>query len=269
MCLEGALLLSPLPFSSEFGKIPGIVSLGPYVIPFVGTFLEGVLCWRLAVRRSLCRWPYFSIFVFYTFFRDVALFQVSRYEPRWFPAFYWRGETLSLFLRFLVIWEFFRGLFPARSTLHDLAWKVLLAVGVVMLPVVFLLFWGQMSQAHTPYVHFSPLFEQYLSLMQVLLLLAPAAVARYYELPLGRYMWGLGFGFGAYLAVCSIDFAGLQVSAGFFPYWHLLSPITFICMILMWLWAFWNAAPAVPGSESVASGKQKPANASADSDSRC
>lgn len=224
--------------------------LGPYVIPFVGTFLEGLLCWRLAARRSWGSWPYFSIFVFYTFLRDIALFQVSRYEPRWFPAFYWRGETLSLFLRFLVIWEFFRGLFPVRSTLHDLAWKTLLTLEILALPVVFLLFWIQMSHAHTVYAHFSPLFEQYISLMQVSLLLAPAAVARYYGVALGRNMWGLGFGFGIYLAVCSIDFAGLQVSRKFLPYWHLLSPITFICMILVWLWAFWHpvALPLCSGS---------------------
>lgn len=244
--------------------------LSPYVIPCAGTFLEGVLCWRLVRRRLWSRWPYFSVFIFYTFFRDLALFQVNRYEPRWFPSFYWQGETLSVFFRFLVIWEFFRGLFPTSSALYEIAWKALLIVELVILPALLLLSWRQMSLHHAAYAHLSPAFEQYLSLAQVLLLLAPAAVARYYLVPLGRNMWGLGVGFGVYLCVCSVNFAGLQISRSFLPYWQLLSPVTFICMILIWLWAFWDYVPVpVPDQPSNGLRKQKLTSNLADSDPHC
>jgi hypothetical protein len=220
-----------------------------YIIPSVGTFLEAVLCWRFASRRLWIHWPYFAVFVFFTFLRDVSLFPVSRYEPRWFAGFYWRGETISLFLRFLVVWEFFRGLFPERSSLHELAWKVLMSAELVILPALLLLSWSQTSSTHLVYAHLSPAFEQYLSLAQVLLLLGPAALARYYGVSLGRNVWGMGLGFGIYLSVCSMNFAGLQISHNFAPYWRLLSPLTFMGMIVLWLWALWDYEPTPNSAE--------------------
>jgi len=241
-----------------------------YVLPVSAVVLESLVVLRLGARSMVVRYPYLTFFVSYTLARDLFMFPIHFYWPNWFATVYWQGETLSLFLRFLVIWEFFRGLFPARSNLHELAWKALLIVELVILPALLLLSWRQMSLHHAAYAHLSPAFEQYLSLAQVLLLLAPAVVARYYRVPLGRNMWGLGMGFGVYLCVCSVNFAGLQVSRSFLPYWQLLSPVTFICMILVWLWAFWDYMPSpVPDQPSNGCAKQKVTTNSADSDPHC
>jgi len=47
-----------------------------------------------------------------------------------------------------------------------------------------------------------------------------------------------------YLLVRSVNVASLQVFRGFVPYWRLLTPMTFIGMIVVWLWAFWEYAPS-------------------------
>jgi len=213
-----------------------------YAFPCVGVFFESLLFWRL--WKMVSRYPYLFAFVLYSLVRDVILFPISWYRPNWFAEVYWRTEMISLFSRFFVNWEFFRGTFPQRSALHEIAWKALLAVELGVLPGILLLSWGQASSLHHLYRYLSPVFEQYLSLAQALLLLAPAAVARYYRVAMGRNMRGLGLGFGIYLSVCSINFAGLQVLHGFVPYGRLLSPAAFIGMNAIWMWAFWDYRPS-------------------------
>jgi hypothetical protein len=215
-----------------------------YVFPCSAILLESLLLWRLSKYGLASRYPYLTVFVLYKFLGDAILFPINHYKPDWFAVVYWRLEAITLALQFLVNWEFFRAVFPQRSTLHDIAWKMLLTVELGALPAILFLSWGQASSIHTLYLHLSPVLVQYFCLAQAILLLTPATVASYYRVPLGRNLRGLCLGFGIYLLVRSANFAGLQVFRGFFPYWRLLTPMTFIGMVAVWLWAFWKSAPS-------------------------
>ena len=214
-----------------------------YTLPGLGVALEGALLWRLKKLR-LGRYPYLGGFVFYDFVRCFILFTVTYFRWESYRLTYWSTEIVSLFLRFLVIWEVARSLFSRSPVVKRVAWRMLFAIELVLLPTILALGWSQASLVHYVYKIISPLFEQYLSLGQALLLLALAAVTRYYGIPFGRNLRGLTFGFGMYLSLCAINFASLQVFRGFFPYWQLLSPMTFIAMIAVWLWAFWEYSPS-------------------------
>jgi hypothetical protein len=211
-----------------------------YILPCLGLLLEGLLAWRLSKRRLASCYPYLAAFVVYSLIREFALFPISLYRPHQFAEVYWRAETISLFFRFFVIWEFFRGAFPRDSILHDIALKSLMTVEVVVLPFILLLTWHQAPASQHYHPPLSPIFEQYLSLAQAFLLLVPAGIAWYYGAPLGRNMRGLGLGFGIYLPVCSINFGALQVFRAFFPYGRFLAPTAYVGMIAVWLWAFWD-----------------------------
>lgn len=215
-----------------------------YIFPCFAILLEGLLLWRFLRYRLFIRYPHLTVFVVFDLLSNVVLFFIHRFRSEWFGEAYWRIASVSLFLRFLVNWEFFRGVFPRRSTLHDIAWKMLLIVELFTLPLVVLVGWQQASSLPYLYLHFSPAVEQYFCLAQAILLLTPAFVAWYYGVSLGRNLLGLCFGFGGYLFVRSVDFASLQVFRGFAPYWRLLTPSTFIAMIAVWLWAFWEYAPS-------------------------
>ena len=215
-----------------------------YLFPCSAILLEGLLLWRLSKHGLASRYPHLTVFVLYRFLGDAILFPINRYRPDWFAVAYWRLEAITLSLQFLVNWEFFRGAFPRRSTLHDIAWKMLLTVELGAVPAIVVLSWRQASSMHFLYLHFSPVVEQYFCLAQAILLLTPATVAWYYRVPLGRNLRGLCLGFGIYLLVRSVNFASLQVFRGFAPYWRLLTPMTFIAMIAVWLWAFWEYAPS-------------------------
>jgi hypothetical protein len=211
-----------------------------YALPCSGTLLEALVLWRLSKQRLWYRYPYLTAFVFYTFLRDVVLFPINRYRPDEFAEVYWRTETVSLFFRFFLNWEFLRGTFPRDSSLQDIAWKALLTVEVAVLPAVLLLSWSQASSSPYHYLYLSPVFAQYLCLAQAFLLLAPATVAWYYGWPLGQNMRGLGLGFGVFLSVSAINFGALQFFSRFYPYARFLSPVASIGMIAVWLWAFWD-----------------------------
>ena len=215
-----------------------------YIFPCSAILLESLLLWRLSKHGLASRYPHLTVFVLYRLLGDAILFPINRYKPDWFPVAYWRLETITLTLQFLVNWEFFRGVFPRRSTLHEIAWKMLLTVELAALPAIVWLSWNQTSSAPYSYLYFSPAIEQYFCLAQAVLLLTPASVAMYYRVSLGRNLRGLCLGFGIYLLVRSLNFASLQAFRGFAPYWRLLTPTTFIMMIAAWLWAFWDYAPA-------------------------
>lgn len=214
-----------------------------YIFPCSAILLEGLLLWRLSKHGLASRYPHLTVFAIYSLFSDLILWPINSYKPDWFPVAYWRLETISLSLQFLINWEFFRGAFPRRSTLHHIAWKILLAVELCILPAIVVLSWMQASSIHYVYLHLSPVVEQYACLAQAVLLLTPATVVWYYRIPLGRNLRGLCLGFGVYVLVRSVNFASLQVFGGFAPYWRLLTPTTFIGMIAVWLWAFWAPSP--------------------------
>jgi hypothetical protein len=216
-----------------------------YTLPLVGVFCEGVLLWVLLKDRLFSRYPYFTGCVLYDFIRCFILFAVTRFWWQSYSLIYWNTEIISLFLRFLIIWEVVRSLFPRNSILRRLAWKLLVSAELALLPLILMLSFSQSSSIHYFDTYLSPALEQYLSLAQAILLLVPAAAAHYYGISLGRNMRGLIFGFGAYLSVCAANFAGLQAWRWFSPVWRLLSPATYIGMIGIWLWAFRDYAPAI------------------------
>lgn len=213
-----------------------------YIFPCTAILLEALLLWRFARYRLWNHYPHLTLFIVFDLLSNMVLFPV-RHQPEWFAEAYWRIASISLFLRFLVDWEFFRGVFPRRSALRHIAWKTLLAAEVIGVPAFLALSWSQAFSLYLVYRHLAIVIDQYFCLTQAILLLIPASVALYYRVPLGRNLRGLCVGFGIFVLVRSVDFASLQAFHGFTPYWRLLTPATFIAMIAIWLWAFWDYAP--------------------------
>src|SRR5947208_8174480 len=121
------------------------MSLFLYALPCSAVVLEGLLLWRLSRDRVWTRYPHLTVFVVFDFLCNAILFPIHRYRPDWFAELYWRIASISLFLRFLVNWEFFRVVFAGRSTLHVIACKLLLTVVLCVLPALVVVRWMQAS----------------------------------------------------------------------------------------------------------------------------
>lgn len=212
-------------------------------VPTIATCLEGLLVWRLSKHRLWLRYPYLSIVALYSFARDVAMAPIYLRASSMYATFFWDTAFVYLLLQFSLNWEFLRGVFPRRSPMHHIAWNATVLVALCAAPGILFLSWGQVSSLPARYIYLSPVFTQYMNLFQVVLLLAPLAVARYYGVALGRNMRGLAVGFGMYACVAVMNFATVQAFRSFAPYWTWVSPLTFIAMIVIWLRAFWTYAP--------------------------
>lgn len=224
-----------------------------YLLPRVGVVLEAVLLFCLLKNPLRSKYPYVLIFVAFSLVRDIALFPIVWYRPALFARAYWQAETVASFLAFGIDWEFFRHLYPRGTALHDLGKKAMI-IACVGLPMLILLAYGQARSFHHDYTVVSPIFVQYMSLAQALLLAAPAAVARYYAVPTDRTLRALGLGFTLYVSTRCINVATLQALPRFFRVWQVLSPLTFLGMIAIWLWAFigYGAVPEVARDSDLA-----------------
>lgn len=214
-----------------------------YALPAVGISLQGLLIWRLWRCRLIELYPYFTAVVIYDTCNSLLLLALILFWRNAYGWAYWTTEVIAVFLRFLVIWEAVRTLFPRESTLRYVAWKFLVAVELLVLPAILALWWRQSLLLHFPHRFVPPIFEQYVSLIQALLLLTVAMVARYYGVPLGKNMRGLIIGFGLYLTLCALNFASFQIISGFLPFWQLLSSWNYVGLTALWLWAFWQGDP--------------------------
>jgi hypothetical protein len=219
------------------------VQLPLYILPIASVSLEVLLIWRLWRCRLLGVYPYFGAFVIYDLGRSAVLFPLSLLWSNVYAWTYWTTEVISVFLRLFVVWEAIRTVFLPGSNLRRLAWKFLLAVGSLILPAIAALWWRQSLLVHFPNRFVPPIFEQYFSLIQAILLLIVAVLGRYYGISLGRNMRGLIFGFGLYLTLCALNFASFQFIRGFLPYWQFVSPVSYVGLIAFWLWSFWQRDP--------------------------
>ncbi|MGH9717990.1 MAG: hypothetical protein ACRD4R_14865 [Candidatus Acidiferrales bacterium] len=220
------------------------MTLSFFTLSAAGPSLEALLAWRLLKCRAIQRYPYFSAYIFWDATSNLVLLAAAGLHHERFGYLYWVAEVMSIFTGFLIIWEVARGLFPVGSALRRVAQSVLLGIGAFVLPAIWALGWSQANLIHFSYRYVPPVFVQYLCLAQAVLLLALAAVALYYGLPLGRNLRGLVLGFGFYLSLSAVNFASLQIVHGFLPYWQLLSPALYIALLIFWIWAFWEYSPS-------------------------
>ena len=211
-----------------------------YVIFLSSILLEICLFWRL-LRASLWRhYPYFSCYVLYTLLADdLFLFVVMKLAPGLFRLVYWQAETLSAALRFLVILEIFRHMFPRSSAIRTMAlrWASSAGSGLALLS----LFWALRAYRATPSPYYA--MERGLGFLQAALTLAVLLLGRYYQVQMGRNVRGMALGLGGYVSLSVIHFALIDLCHWFLPYWRVLVPLSFTAMLAVWIWALFDYAP--------------------------
>jgi hypothetical protein len=88
---------------------------------------------------------------------------------------------------------------------------------------------------------------------QAILILIVLIVARYYQVQLGRNVWGMAVAFGMYSSLSTANSAFVDLFHSFFPYWALVGPLSLVVMLGMWTWAVWAfyPNPAVAGAREI------------------
>jgi hypothetical protein len=212
-----------------------------YLIFLAGAALEILLLCRLARANLWREYSCFSLYVLYATGQSVAVFSLLRFAPDAYATWYWRSGAVHLCLRFLLIWEIFRHIFPKASPLRQIVSREFTVIGLGMTTVLAGIFWGVQTygKSHSAYLAMDRSF----GLIQAVLTLAILIVARYYQVQLGRNIWGIAVAFGMYSSLSTVNSACTDLFYSYFPYSRILGPVGFVAMLTMWIWAVWVYAP--------------------------
>jgi hypothetical protein len=215
-------------------------------IVLLGTSFEVCLVWRLLRNGLTPRYPYFSAYLFCVILRTLALYAVQWYgieniPPDVYKSYYWNTESIGVALRCLVVWELFRHTFPRGSALNRTVSKGLGLIALGLLIFAVATFWSYQAYATFHSVH--PALDRSFGFAQSVLILGILLTARYYDIQLGRNLWGIAVGFGAWISISTVNNAMIDLTHSFLPYWQFVRPLSFVAMVAVWTWAVWEAAP--------------------------
>ncbi len=197
--------------------------------------LEVLILWRGLRSRLWQAYPFFYVYLSLVFIRSVAVFGLAEVRFSAFPIVYWISESVIVILRFFVIWEVFRKIFSSALAVRRVVGQLFTILLAGLVAALFL-------ASESPGLFF-PDLERKAGFVQAALLMAIFLLARYYAVPLGRNIWGMALGLGMYVSVAIVNFASLELVKSFFPYWRLISPLSFIGMLAVWVWALWFYGP--------------------------
>jgi len=223
------------------------VPLSSYCVYSAGLVLETLLVFRLCTTGLWRRYGFVLACTLYVLiFQTILSFLIFQYAPRLYAQYYWDTETLNMALRFLIVWELFRHTFPAGSPLRRMV-----STGLAMSTLIVMAFWGLETYGK---FHSLPLaVERSFGFAQAVLVMAILFTARYYQVPLGRNVWGVAVAFGMQSSLYTANAALIDILHAFLPYWRFFGPLTFVAMMGMWTWALWIYAPnpAIPVEASI------------------
>jgi hypothetical protein len=230
----------------------GAVSTTSLAIYILGMLLELSLVYRLFVSGVWRRFPYFFAYVIFVVVQSAALYIVFRWARTLYVPWYLNSGMINLWARFLVVWEIFRHTFPERSSLRRMISGGSMAIALLVGTLLAAMSWGIQSYGTSHSVYRA--LDRSFGFAQAVLVLAILIVARYYQIQLGRNVWGLAVAFGMYSSMSTINSAFVDVFHFFFPYWALLGPLSLVVMLTMWIWSAWSyyPNPVAVGSGGIA-----------------
>ena len=212
-----------------------------YVSVCIGLALELCLVWRLS-RLGMWRiYAYFFLYVLWVVLRTVVLPSIAFLSPTRFQSVFWTEEALCLPLNFLVVWEIFRQTFPKDSSLSRVASKGFILAGFALAVFLVDAFWGFKTYAVFNSVYLA--LERSFGFAVAVLTLGFLLVARYYGVPLGRNVRGMAVGFGIWASILTANNAIHDLDHSFVTFWRVVSPLSSMTMLGIWIWAVWSYAP--------------------------
>lgn len=217
------------------------MSIGSTVLAIVGVLIEVVLLWRILHARLWRYFPYFSVYIVYLSLETIVFVALLVFWPKFYPATYWIDETITMLFWFLLIWEVFRQAFSGRTQMFRIVSRILIGI-LCVLALTYAVLGGGAYMHRLGFI--LPDLRRQIGMVQLALLAVVLVTSRYYGIALTRNVWGMALGFGVYASVSVINFADYELRGAFATYVLYLRPVSFIAMIAVWTWAFWEYTPA-------------------------
>jgi len=212
-------------------------------------FLAGIVLelWALLLllRKGLWR-AYTRLFAYiaWLLFGNSAILIAFLYFPGIYPSLYWHSDSVDVVLRFLVVWEVFHQTFPKGSGLNRTLSKGLAVIAFGLLVFACASFGAYQNYVGLRALHLA--LDRSFGFVQALMILGTLVTARYYGVRCGRNVRGIALAFGAWVSISTANNAMADLTNSFLPYWYYLRPLSFVVMMVVWIWALWVYEPNPP-----------------------
>jgi hypothetical protein len=215
------------------------------MVIFVAGIVLELWALLLLLRKGLWR-VYARLFAYvaWLLLGNSAILVAFLYFPAIYPSLYWHSDTVDVVLRFLVVWEVFHHTFPKGSGLNRSLSKGLAIVALGLLLFACASFWVYQNYAGLRALHLA--LDRSFGFVQALMILGTLVTARYYGVRCGRNVRGIALAFGAWVSISTANNAMADVTNSFLPYWYYLRPLSFVVMMVVWIWALWVYDPNPP-----------------------
>ncbi len=172
-----------------------------------GITLEALLILRIWRTRNAGVYPLFFSYVTFILAQEILSYVVSHLRPTFYPGFYWSTEFIAVFAGCAVVLEFaWIGLaqFPGAAKLARAALiaTFLLTVGKVLLTAM----QGTMGWSVSLIVQ----LERDMRFVQIAVILSLLLLFLRYQVPIGRNLRGIIFGYGLFLAISVVNLTYLE-----------------------------------------------------------
>lgn len=208
--------------------------------------LQSLLVLRLLRLQLVVRYPYFFVALTLIWTINIARWVTYHQWISFYPWIFWISELLWILSGFLVVWEIFRQTLSSFPAVRQRAsWYMLAVVLVVLASHVLLLGsdgvgWDKVTLL---VAWWTLQVEEWLRLLQAVLLAGMVGVVRHYQLPLGRNIAGLAVGFGLFVSLTVVNFAFQALANIDLTRFSHLYGGTSLLALAIWCHAFWVYAP--------------------------
>jgi hypothetical protein len=219
-----------------------------HVICVVAISLEVCAVLLLLYHRLWREYAFFFTYAIWVLTANSALFLTDLYRRANYPVVYWHVDSVDIVLRLLVVFEVFRQTFPKNSGLNRTLSKGLGIIALVLLMFGCLTFWGYQNDASLRSFHLA--LERSFGFVQAIMILGTLVMARYYGVSVGRNIRGIAFAFGGWVSISTANSAMLDLTNSFRVFGDYFRPVSFVLMLIVWVWALWVYEPNPPIIES-------------------
>ena len=172
-----------------------------------GISLEALLIFRIWRTRNARVYPLFFSYVTFILVQELLSYLVAHLRPTLYPSFYWSTEFIGVFAGCAVVLEFaWIGLahFPGVAKLARVALVATfsLTVGKVLLTAM----QGALGWSVSLIVQ----LERDMRFVQIAAILSLLFLFLRYQVPVGRNLRGIIFGYGVFLAISVVNLTYLE-----------------------------------------------------------
>jgi hypothetical protein len=217
----------------------------PWPITYsIGCALQILLWWRAFHARTWLAYPLFYGYLAYTSISSFALALPLSYPV--YAKMYWWVYFVAAILRFGIVAEAYRYTFPSDSPTRRRASLLVLSAALLLLIVVLLSASG---------IATFPDMLRTLGCSVAALMLTIIGIARYYQIPIGRNVWGMTTGLLVFTGSELVYLSALDLFPRLWPLWRSVHPLAFNFMLMVWtvgLWRYYPNPRLLPPSKQFA-----------------